>query len=520
MNGSDSNDGTTETTGGGHGPWQHAPFMQPSVLSGNAATQVIAYGDSYIFKGGAVFPNSVMGMQIAMTAASTSTSSVGCVGSGCVYIGVDLTWYDSTACSAKGYAGWCRPVFNSGGAEPATYPGGLAATQLDVYGGGGGGNGGYIIVDNLEFEGLGQTENSNVPASIAARCGKHCEFKNLYFHGWSHSGTATNDNMVLVLGTTSCPADLTSSIHNSVWDGSDTTEDMAMAMKSGIGFWYNNYDSYTHNGIISATQWLWQSTFLNQGSSFDATSHGNVFEVSPGCPTHGWNNRVDNSSGGATFFPGPLGGGPPDFYFNNLITNQANTAFQVATNVCGGSCTGTGEYIFNNTIQDLTATTLYDIAGPGDSGGLYLPFMTLNNNMLLNDHGNFILWGRTTTQNAATNLEQTNAAATTAGYTQSETYWYSPPSGAGETVGQGTNETTAICALMTDPVSGGPATPVEDCQSDTTYGVGYDAVNHKVIAPGRTPNSRPASGAWDIGAYQYFGGLIINGATVNGATIQ
>ena len=112
VNGDDTWDGTAKThTGGSTGPWKHNPFMLPSVITGNVATQVYAYGDSYIHKGGVVWPNSVMGMQIVLTSSSTSTTPVGCAGSGCMYVGVDLTWYDSTACSGKGYAGFCRPVY-------------------------------------------------------------------------------------------------------------------------------------------------------------------------------------------------------------------------------------------------------------------------------------------------------------------------------------------------------------------------------------------------------------------------
>ena len=502
VNGNDTWDGTSKTfVSGTTGPWKHAPFMLPSAISGNAASQVYAYGDSYIFKGGVVQPNAVMGMQIVLTSASTSTTPVGCAGSGCMYVGVDLTWYDASACSGKGYPGFCRPVFDGQGAAVATYPGGIALTFLDVYGGGDNtGNGGYTIIDNLEFTGLAQLNNTGTPAYIAKRCGKHCEFKNLYFHGWSHGGTATQDNTRFVSGVSNCPQDTTSSFHDSVWDGSDTTEDMGMALAGSVNYFYNNYVAFMRNGVLGATQWFYKNTLQHMNSSFDAGSHGNVFEVTTGCSVHVWNNRMDDSTGGATLFLGPVGGGPADFTFNNLITNQQNQSIQVASNECGGSCAGTGEYIFNNVIQQVAANSTPNIAGAGDAGGLFIPFMTINNNLLIQDTSNYIVWGRTTTQNSATNISQSNSAATSANYTQSSTFWYYPHNAAGETVSVGTNETTAICNLMTDP---NLATPVEDCKSDTTYGVGYDATNHVVIVPGRAANARPASAAWDIGPYQF-----------------
>lgn len=498
VNGLDTNDGTTKTTGGGHGPWKLAPFMQ--TVTGNAASQVYAAGDSYIFKGGVVWPNSVMGMQIVFTSASSSTAAVGCAGTGCIYIGVDQTWYDSTACAAKSYPGFCRPVMDTQGAQVATYPGGIGNTMLDTYGG----SNGYIIVDNIEWIGPVQLNNTGIPTVIALRCSQHCEYKNNYIHGWSHGGTATQDNAIFFSGGVGCPQDTTSSVHDNVVDGSDTTNDMGMAAKGAPNYFYNNYIAYMRNGMIADSQFVWQNTWLHMNGSFDATSHGNVYEIA-GCPVTFWNNRIDDSNGGATLFMGPLGSATygssdPDKVFNNLITTQANQPIQVASNVCGGSCTGTGEYIFNNVIQITAGNTLHPINGPGDGGGLFIPFMTIENNHFICDATNCnVNWGRTTTQTEVTDLSRTNAQATSDGYTQSETYWYSPPSGSGITVGAGTNA-VSLCNLLSNSA---PAMPLDDCKNDTSYGVGYDTTNHKVIVPGRTVVARPASAAWDIGPYQF-----------------
>lgn len=512
-NGSDSNNGATEGT-----PWKRAPFMQG--VTGTAAAHTPAYGDAYVFEGGDVWPNSVFGAQVVLTPASTSTSPVGCAGTGCVYIGGgDTTWFISANCVAKSYVGYCRPVFDGQSSPVATFPGGISVTFLDIYGGGdNSGSGGYMIVDNLEFTGLNQASNTGVPAYIAKRCGKHCEIKNNYFHGWSHGGTATQDNARFISGVANCPQDTTSSFHDNVFDGSDTTEDMGMALAGGFNYVYNNYITHMHNGVLGANQFFYQNTITHINGSFDATSHGNVFEVTVGCSTNVWNNRIDDATGGATLFPGPKQGGPPDFYFNNLITSQQNQSIQVASNLCGVSCTGTGEYIFNNVIQQVAANSTANIAGAGDAGGLFIPFMTINNNLLIQDTSNFIIWGRTTTQNSATNITETNASATSAGYVQSGSFWYFPPSVAGQTVGVGTNETTAICNLMTDP---NLATPVEDCKSDSTYGVGYDAVNHAVIVAGRTANARPSISAWDVGPFQFAAGNPAFSVTTSpGATLS
>jgi hypothetical protein len=102
-----------------------------------------------------------------------------------------------------------------------------------------------------------------------------------------------------------------------------------------------------------------------------------------------------------------------------------------------------------------------------------------------------------------TELKLSNSAATTNGYTPVN--GYAPTSGASPTVGAGTNE-RAYCSVLlasNDPFIQAAGTA---CQSGTTFAVAYDSVNHKVIAgPAQPPTTRPASGAWDVGAFQYSG---------------
>ncbi len=105
--------------------------------------------------------------QIVLTSASTSTSTVGCTGAGCVYIGGgDITWFISANCVAKSYAGYCRPVFSGGGSPVATFPGEsplhfsicTAARPIPEQ------RRCHMIVDNLEFTGLNQANNTGTPA--------------------------------------------------------------------------------------------------------------------------------------------------------------------------------------------------------------------------------------------------------------------------------------------------------------------------------------------------------------------
>lgn len=107
-NGCDTNDGTTKTQtsgscpAGGSGPWKHAPGMMgltPSDTStgdGCASvclSQVPAAGDSYVLKGGVIWPYTAMPWWLPTTVhGSGSTSTYGCTGSGCISITVDPTW--------------------------------------------------------------------------------------------------------------------------------------------------------------------------------------------------------------------------------------------------------------------------------------------------------------------------------------------------------------------------------------------------------------------------------------------
>ncbi len=82
---------------------------------------------------------------------------------------------------------------------------------------------------------------------------------------------------------------------------------------------------------------------------------------------------------------------------------------------------------------------------------------------------------------------------------QQQSYAYAPTSSSGATVGAGTN----LESLCDQIATSGLADAAAACRSDTTYGVGYDQVNHNVIVPGRTPIPRPLTGPWDVGAYQW-----------------
>ncbi len=460
--GSDSNNGTAKTT-----PWQHLPGMPTA--TGNAASHTIAPPDNFILKGGITWPAANFGMQMVFTGSSSSSSAVGCAGSGCIYIGVDPSWFSG--------ASWTRPIFDGGGTMAAAFPGGMPSAVVDLYGG-------YFILDNIEFAHWAQTSNTPGTPSIVAMRGNHEETKNSYFHGWSHSGTATQDNLQIFGGTASCPPDMTSSIHDNVADGSDTTEDAFEFAHPGVGYIYNNYVAHIHNGIVGSAIYVFQNTFLHINGSFDPTSHGNVVE-STGCQLILYSNYANDANGGASIFNGPHDG-MVDFDFNNVLTAQQNQIIEIDGNELGTGV-GSGIYVFNNTLQSPAGFGGGPVDGPTRGGTL--PFMKVYNNNLIADNSN-VYFGTNVSpagQAQANNLTWTNAQATAAGYNSGESpYPYAPPTGTSATVGTGVNQ--SICGLLVDSP---PALAATACNSDTSFGVGYDSVNHVVIVPGRATVARP-----------------------------
>jgi hypothetical protein len=88
--GSDSNSGTSEST-----PWKHAPGMKGLTPTGsstgdgcsaNCASYTPQPGDKIILKGGTVWPFTTAPWNFTWSG-SGSTSTYGCQGSGCIYIG-------------------------------------------------------------------------------------------------------------------------------------------------------------------------------------------------------------------------------------------------------------------------------------------------------------------------------------------------------------------------------------------------------------------------------------------------
>ncbi len=232
---------------------------------------------------------------------------------------------------------------------------------------------------------------------------------------------------------------------------------------------------------------------------FYENGHSNVIESDDLTGTDVIYNNVfrhietSTTEGGVFLWFGPSSGAT-DYIFNNVGYDVGNLEY--LNNGGVALTTVEGNYVwFNNTWQSNGNQPILRCAGYTNGT------IADNNNQYITEDSTYIL-GPCSTLTTTTPLLETNSTAASYGYTSSETFGYSPSSASSPTVGAGTNEQAYCTTLLgsSDPIvqAAGVA-----CESDTTYACTYNASNHTVSCPNRTVVARPASAAWDIGAYQY-----------------
>lgn len=164
--GADTNSGATELL-----PWKHLPGMTGNQngtnsgdgCTGNCAANTPVAGNGYILKGGVTWPYTVFPLNWTWSGTG-STSSPGCTGSGCIYIGIDPNWFSGVVNAVIPYKdyGGCAAT-----GETATITGGggtgAAATPVMIGGQTNYDMGGYLVAYyNLTNAGSGYTSNPSV----------------------------------------------------------------------------------------------------------------------------------------------------------------------------------------------------------------------------------------------------------------------------------------------------------------------------------------------------------------------
>jgi MYXO-CTERM domain-containing protein len=550
-NGSDTNDGLSEKTA-----WLHAPGMPSCTANCNLLQEAGVGGASMggtglIFRGGDTWHegNSSASPYTGgtfdiydwfsyaynhpFTACKYEASQ-----SGCLYVGVDKSWYSGTS--------WSRPILD--GDNPVT---GLTlefapSCPYIVPNPGPSGTGGafghnvivamasFTILDNLELTGLcaddatpngdiyiaGGSAGNNYPA-------EHF-IQNVYMHGWSATsnagGGATHPLTILTGGEGS------GSIYDHiVVDGSDSNPEVA-AWGTFPDFEHMKYSlvRYAGQGVGSSCHDVHDNVLEHMYNTL-YDGHTNLFECNSGdnlggVPNVFYNNifrHNDPSLGNAVgwWIPRSSGTTPTVYVFNNMIYDAYGAGIGEAWNVSCGSggteCPGPFPpiYYFNNTSVDTSAFPCYMSTYPNESSTAYV-----YNNQLIDTR-----WdgsGQVTCNGgpgSTSNVSMRDTNATAQGYAtgvsgtagngnncaNDTTAPCGPTSGSNSTVGAGMNLQSYCTALAS--YSSEQAISVDAanaCRYATTDGCAYDASSHTVNCPAQAPSARPTNGAWDVGAYQ------------------
>lgn len=492
-NGSDSNNGTTKTT-----PWLHAPGM--TGCTGVCASTQPKAGDSYIFRGGDTwhFGNSSLAPFVEFksgawtwswsgTAATCNlnASAGAIVTTGCIYIGVDNTWFSGST--------WSRPKINMDNPLTTSSPASCSYDDStdNIWTLGGSSN---VIVDNFEF--LGWCWNTTSQWAAVFSLGSNSELKNSYFHGWSMGQVATgcgscdSDEYWMVGGQGGSSNYLR--IDHNVFDGSDST--YGNTSNKATGGVFQTGGEIDHNVVIHASNGMkydyailiHDNYFNNMYEPVAGGTHGNIIEWAPAdytSSTYYFNNltSVTNEGESVDMYPGAASSNKQAYIFNNISWGNGNPSncYMIEGDETGGP----GHVQFFNNTSDAPCDIRW-LRGTAVSGSFQnnhfiggTSLSSFNSNLAATDNGE--------------ELYQTEALANSLGYLMGN--GYAPTSSKSVTVGAGGN-LTALCNSMDNPVAAAACL-------NGYEGVTYDSVNHIAIGNKKVPRSP----AWDVGAYQFSG---------------
>jgi hypothetical protein len=522
-NGADTNTGQDEAH-----PWLHAPMMT-TCASNCLAVQngPIPPGTGFIFRGGdtwhegngALSPYTGGSWNFNATALTKSNGT----SSNPIYVGVDKSWFTG--------ASWTRPILNADNPTQANSPGHVGAVMT---------SGAYVtncpftlnnsdvqvafdarsyfIFDNFEITGLCQYGLKGVNRDVIVSYGSsnHITLINIYLHGWTHLQYNVNNDCGSSNSTSVCndsslwAGSGQETMAYTVVDGSDSDPcEMALAFP-GYYNAYKNVVRWANAGSYTNLHVFHDNLFEHIFSHCDGFAHSNLLQSTGSGEFIGtdilYNNVFRHICTDSGACPQSLSGlvqqnapiGFTQYLFGNVYFDVVQTA---PIGLGGTAPSGQGNKIyFNNTWQANNAGFLYGCVSNGTS----LPFFVANNLNIL-EGATAVASNCAASETAPPQTEvtfTTNASATAAGYVSSGPFAYYPPSGSAQTVGKGTNHQGYCTTLLgnADPLVQKAGTA---CQSDTTYAVAYDSVNHVVTGLARTTVARPPSSPWDVGAYQF-----------------
>lgn len=512
--GADTNAGTSEAS-----PWLHAPGM--TNCASTCASTTPAAGEGFIFRGGDTwhFGNSAASPYVgAYSSLAFWTWQWGGTSGSPIYIGVDKTWFTGGS--------WTRPIMTGDNSlstsvvASCTYDeGGQNFLTLD------GTTVNYVMVDNFEWTGKCWSTSgySNYAGStIYVYMSLNCTIENSYFHGWTLTPGAYDDN-AMIRGNDSAQLATGTEIAFNVFDGSDSSRGTTapacqfavngapctsgMALEPDAWNVHHNVFRYLSNGWISnnthdvhdnlfeyfynGVTGCWSSTGKNCASGPNDGPHPNIFNTdgnAAGTNVYFYNNLVkhDFQNVGLWFNVSQA-----LYFFNNVLYDMASVGPQNCVLLQSNTSSASAAFFYNNTI-DGTGGCGINFNVPNGPAPAWNGAATFENNHF---PAYASLTAVHTCQTSLTctiadngnEIYQTEAAANAQGYTQSNNY---APTPGGATIGAGANASGSCRTFSTD---------LALCSG--TVGVTYDAVKHVAI-----PNAavgRSSTAAWNAGAYQF-----------------
>ncbi len=447
VGGSDSNNGTSAST-----PWQRSPGM-----TAFAGTYTHAAGDCFVFKGGVTWPNAALQLHITNSGTSANPD----------YYGVSQSFFTG--------ASWTRPIFNGGGATVS----GVNASLISLN------SVSNVTVDDIECT------NQFIPGSslnefcVNATSCSGLDIKNMYAHSWSvasasvgggnNGGISVNPpdavlstNNVVEFNTITGPT-----ITTGCGNGSPCSAGTGVV---GASICRNNVVSNIPGGISGCINFIGNTIHDILPSINDPISHEDamfVFKRADQTQTVSGNLVYRVCCGEAIFIAPALGsGGSPHILVYNNVSYQSGMSappgpieFDWTDTTCSDVVT---IEVYNNTFQ-MNGSTRIQVTQQTCA----ITTLTMKNNHYITDNASPICvnesgCGSVTNFTNSSYVLQTNATATAQGYTVSNNY--APTSALGGTVGAAAN----------------------------LFSLGISALDLDIRG-----FTRPNSGAWDAGAYQY-----------------
>jgi hypothetical protein len=467
--GSNANNGTSEST-----PWKTHPYMQTgSGCTGNGAAPNYSHsaGDQFIFKQGDSWPNACFDMTIQNGGASGNPD---------VYT-FDPSW--GTAGGTTGNLGQAVGTyqFNAGSSIIKGADG--YNTFILV-------NTNYVTLNGIEFTGFAWTDAScaTFGSCVGVYVGTQTNIivSNAYMHKWSHSG-ASQDDLDWMEGNGGSPNSAGDRLTGSVIDGTGASDSGSATF--AIPLSDNNIIKNMANGLLmNANAVVYNNQIGPINQSFDTTVHENCIEpidgVSSGTSTvYIYNNLIHDCTAVGILTEGvaPSGSNEVDYIWNNVYyvgsVSSPPIPFQFDSSLSPN--TGSSVHAWNNTIYAGSGTYCMRTIDRGDGNYAVLD---IENNHCISDQGTISLGITGSTYTNKNNVLMGTATAAAQGYTSSEAYAYSPTAATDGTVGAGINLTSLVT---------GATAILGTLTADTTYtGI-------------RLTQSRPATGPWDAGAYEF-----------------